>query len=178
MMSLFNSGYKKEEIEDAAKTLMVSQSETFPNLMGTNPVKAPETKPAMPPGAPASFKVKQLPKTPEAKVSPKASLLSKQPLVQAEKSFSELEAGRAQPELQKQKPKPEPQVKLQAVKQIKGSRLSQRVSNYGDEDQKEKLREKGILFVLFFLLVLLAGLLVAIFLFKDQLINLLSTLFG
>lgn len=122
--TLSNSGYKKEEIEEAAKALTEQVIES-PMLSATNI-------------APISPKIQQP--------------IFTQP-VQKVSAYGE---------------------QTQQVIQQPFLAQPQRVSNYGVESS----REKAIIFVLISLLVFLIGLLITIFLFKQQLINFFSRFFG
>lgn len=113
MMSFYNAGYEKQEIEEAARTLAELKIEP----------------------------VQRVQKTP---------ILTGMPV-----------------------PEKKPEPKLIAKTEIPAT--MQKVSNYGGE--KRSFRSKIIIITLVFLLFLLVGILVAIFLFKDQLISLLNNIF-
>ena len=113
MMSFYNAGYEKGEIEEAARAL-------------------------------AELKVEPI------QQASKTSILTGMPV-----------------------PEKKPESKPIAQKEIPTT--MQKVSNYGGE--KRSFRSKIIIITLVFLLFLLVGTLVAIFLFKDQLISLLNTIF-
>jgi hypothetical protein len=169
MMSLYNSGYKKEEIEEAARNLMQFSAESQ----------------LQPP-------VKTIPRKPEVKQAPQILTIPK-----TVKAFPELQAfSKPLPKQPLIYPKFEPQKpSLQFPKtlvppvqqpQLVKSLPVQKVSGYGEPvlKQKEKAKEKGgsrektIIFVLIFLLVFLFALLGAIFIFKQQLIDIFSSFFG
>jgi hypothetical protein len=158
MVTFLNSGYKREEIEEAAKAL-------------TEPVS--EARPQMPvmrgPAGPAEQKVSsygvQIP------IAPKE-----------------------EPEQIPAKPLPEKKPVFQPI-EIEPEQVQQRVSVYGEQKpvvqqpvfypvQKVSVysagrdaTEKAIILVLFFLLAFLIGLLMLIFIFKQQLIDFFSRFF-
>jgi len=168
MMTLYNSGYKKEEIEEAARSLMEFSSESQ----------------LQPP-------VKTVPKTAEIRQAPQVLTT---PITV--KSFPELQPyPRPIPQpIQQQQPLVAQRLELQRLRQqvqrqpmqipvIKPLPV-QKVSSYEQPQLKQKIKEKGksrekaIIFILVFLLVLLIGVLGGIFLFKQQLIDFFSTFFG
>ncbi len=156
MMALYNAGYKKEEIEEAARSLMEFSSES----QLQPPIKT----------VPRTAGIKQVPQ-----------VLATPTTV---KSFPELQPYRKptkqQPLMQKlisQTPQP-------AQVPVDKSLPIQKVSGYEQPKLKEKVKEKGksgektIIFVLIFLLILLIGVLGAIFIFRQQLIDFFSTFFS
>lgn len=165
MMTLYNSGYKKEEIEEAVRTLMEFSSETQ----------------LQPP-------VKTIPKITEIKQAPQVLTTPK-----TIKSFPELQPYKKPINSQQPKPLVAQRLELQRLKQqvqeqsiqipISKSLPIQKVSSYEQPKLKEKIKEKGeprekiIIFILVFFLIFLIGLLGLIFLFKQQLIDFFSTFF-
>jgi len=156
MMTLFNSGYKKEEIEEAARSLLEFQ-----------------------PSAQLQPPVKTVAKIPIVKQTPQPASLPKQQITPPQPTQIQKQS------LQKQIPsviqksqviqKPQIQQTIQVQKPI------QKISNYGEEKPKEEkrpARERAIIFILVFLMAFLLGLLAVIFLFKDQLIAYFSNFFG
>jgi len=146
MLTLFNSGYKREEIEEAARGLLESQSEAQ----------------IYPP-------IKTSPKSAEIKLTVFAP-----PTIT--KTFPEL-----QPTIQK-KPIPIQPAQIERpifAPQIEIQKPIQKVSAY--EKPKPKLKggkEKVVIVVLIFLLIFLIGALGAIFVFRQQLIDFLSSFFS
>jgi hypothetical protein len=148
MMSLYNSGYKKEEIEEAARNLM----EFKPESQLQPPIKT----------VPKTGKVKPAPQILAAPIKPRA--------------FPELHTMQVpqQPPTQLAKP-----TQPQENKQLP----IQKVSSYESPKPKEKIKGKGrskertIILVLIILLILLMAVLGLIFLFKQQLIDFLSSFF-
>jgi len=123
MMTFFNAGYKKEEIEEAARAVNTNQVEI--------------NKPISPqPSAPV----------PQAPVQS-----SQQPVKQVVSNYDE-----------KQIP-----VQPKII-----SKPAQTVSNY----EEKKSKDKTLVIILIGLLVFLFGLLVSIFLFKNELINFFSNM--
>jgi len=173
MMALYNSGYKKEEIEEAARNLMEFRQESQ----------------FQPP-------VKTVPKTPEVRQAPQVLTT---PTI---KSFPELQVPVRQfpqppmipQKLELQKPKGLFGKRLKEIQEAKPTPLTipqvgkfepiQKISNYGQPASKEKIKEKKsskekiIILTLVFLLIFLLGLLGMIFVFKQQLIDFFSTFFG
>jgi hypothetical protein len=129
MMTFYNSGYKKEEIEEAARAV---------NALGIRPVVIP---------------VKTAPIQPVSKSIKEVSTVS---TAQAEEPFSDV---------QLQEPAPVQQQPVSVVKQ--------KVSNYGNTP-----KDKALIFILVGVLVFLVGALLAIFIFKDELISFFSSFFG
>jgi len=163
MMALYNSGYKKEEIEEAARSLMEFQ---------------PESQ-LQPP-------IKTVPKTAEIKQAPQVLTTPK-----TVKSFPELQIPVRQfpqPPMIPQKlelPRLKPQVQVQPMQiPISKPLPVQKVSSYGQPVLKEKIKEKRtskekiIILTLVFLLIFLISLLGVIFVFKQQLIDFFSTFFS
>lgn len=120
MMSFYNAGYKKEEIEEAAAIVVRSSTQNPPQ---NSIVSIPSFS-----GSP-STPVSQHPSPQKLEPQKINSLFS-------------------------QKPK-------------------QKVSHYGEEDNGKKI----IVIILIALTVLLTGLFITLFIFKDQLINFFSNLF-
>jgi len=123
MMSLFNAGYSKEEIEEAAHYLQASQTPVQPQ----SPQQA-----QLQPTQPAAKPVQQQTSKPQSKTQPKLQPLQKTP---------------------KQK--------------------VQKVSAYEGKPKSTGIIVTGILI---FLLILLIGILVAVFLFKDKLASFFSNI--
>ena len=154
MNTLFNAGYKKEEIEEAAKSLSEpanEQGERALNPIITEPVQK------ISPSKPRKNLFKKLSSPMEKPVQKISSAVSKTPSVQQQ----------IQPVTQTQIQSAQPQV-VQPV-------IIQRVSGY---EEPQTIKEKIIIAVLITLLVILLGALAAIFLFQQQLINFFSTIFN
>jgi hypothetical protein len=124
MMTFFNAGYKREEIEEAAGIL--NSQGIQPATSSTTPQPPAITKPIVPPRSVQSDEY-----VPSAPMSEPVQL----------------------------------QQQNQAVKQ--------KVSNYGDES-----KSKALIFILIGILVFLLGTLLAIFIFKNELINFFSSFFA
>ncbi len=129
MMTFYNAGYKKEEIEEAARFLAQNQVAVQPQPSQTS--------------------------------LPKAGLIPKPGQI----------------------PVPVPAIPPQINQQVvsgygnqpsKQPQVKQPVSEYG----KKKSGDKVLITILIVVLVLLFGILGAIFLFKDQIINFFSSMFG
>ena len=131
MMTMYNAGYKREEISEAARIV-------------NKPRVAAQTQPA-------------------SQSKQKPSLISKS---KAPKKLAPQKT---------QQPVPS-QEQTQVTKKLpKGKKTLQRVSNYG---QPLKPGGKTMIIVLGFLLLLLIGILAAIFLFKDDLLSFFNNLFS
>lgn len=115
MMTFFNAGYKREEIEEAARVL-----NSQPQIIATIPA------------------------------------IAKQTSVQKQSEPFSMD----QP--------PEPNQLQQPVSVVK-----QKVSNYGGDS-----KDKQLIFILVAVLVFLFGVLISIFVFKDELINFFSSFFA
>jgi hypothetical protein len=122
MMTFFNAGYKKEEIEEAARFVTTNQTEINQQVPSSPISQAP-----VPSSAPSP---KQIVSNYESK-----------PNVPSQKNIPE---------------------------------TNQPVSNYGEKKSNDKI----IVIVLIATLVFLLGLLASIFLFKNEIINFFSSLFG
>ncbi len=154
MVTLFNAGYKKEEIEEAAamaNQLGIKQKiiplKVIPEKM--NPEDKGETKID---GINAS---QVNPQTFGAAIKTPEAIKAQQP------SFEP----RLTPTSTKRQSENAP--KLNSSKSV------QKVSNYTDKSSKEKM----MIFLLIALLVFLVGVLVAIFMFREELINFFSSYF-
>lgn len=160
MMTFFNAGYKKEEIEEAARfmnqnPIKVSQpiqqekpKENFFTKMFSEKNKpekspVPVAKPVSP--QPSSQPIPQA-IIPDVSKAPKSILQSTQPV----SNYGENKNNSiAQP-------------------------VAQKVSDYGNEGIKDRVA----IVILIVVLVILIGLLASVFLFKQEITNFLSGLFG
>jgi hypothetical protein len=133
MMTFYNSGYKKEEIEEAARAV---------NALGISPAVITVKPTIMQPVA--SKQVQQVSTVSVAK---------------SEEPFSDV---------QLQEPPAQVQQQQQPAVVVK-----QKVSNYGNTP-----KDKALIFILVGVLVFLVGALLAIFIFKDELISFFSSFFG
>lgn len=147
MMTLFNAGYKKEEIEEAA-ALIVNlgiQTKDIPKKVISEISKVEEK--------PKDTKLNQSQINPQTFGAPV--------LTAAEK--------------EKAMPLTAPSLTSSSTKRLsEKEKTVQKVSSYGKDSGS---KEKVMIFLLIALLVFLVGILVAIFLFKDELINFFSTFF-
>lgn len=139
MMTFYNAGYKKEEIEEAARFLSQNPIPVSPSPSSISPSPTPATKIGL------LQKKEQKPIIPVVPPQvPSASPMNKQ-------IVSDYEA-----------PAPQP------------SQVQQNVSGYGEKKSSDKV----LITVLITILVLLFGILGAIFLFKNEIINFFSSMFG
>ncbi len=153
MISMFNAGYKRKEIEEAAISLLEKSTTQTPQPAGTIP--------------------------PNGKIKAPQNILNQ---VRA-KSASELQAQPSYvPVPPEQNPtliqKPGMQRPFQQQIPMEIQKPVQNVSNYGKKEVKEGSKEKGIVIVLILLLIFLIGLFAAIFFYRQQFIDFLNSLFG
>ncbi|VVB82530.1 Uncharacterised protein [uncultured archaeon] len=160
MTTLFNAGYKREEIEEAARALS--------EPVGEKGERAPDI--ALPAPLPSSNEKKHFFKklsSPNAKPSQKipgtVSKPKPAPLPKSKPIKPEPPKPVVQPPVQNGQP--------QVVQPV----IIQRVSGY---DEPQTIRDKIIIAVLITLLIILVGALAAIFLFQHQLINFFSNIFN
>ncbi len=148
MMTFFNSGYKKEEISEAAKVL-----ENYrPEVQSQQPPFQPTTQPQSPvPSQPIQHPYQ-----------------SPQQFPQQPQFFPQ------QPQGQFPQPFPQQPIQQPYPQQPYQQYPNQGVSSYGEPDKKNKT----VVFLLIFVLVFLVGLLVTIFLFREELVNFFSGMFG
>ena len=149
MMSFYNSGYEKQEIEQAARELQQQKIQAKKQM--------PVTQKVSNYGKPINKKpiIQQIKKIPDKKIQEpiQKEILNKKPLIQKVSSYGV-----------------EKQNKLTPKKTI------QKVSNYNSEKPKNK-KTKFIIFTLIAILLLLITVLGGIFLFKDKVIEFLNNLF-
>jgi len=158
MLTFFNSGYKREEIEEAARGLL----EFKPESQMQPPIKT----------TPRFAEIKP---TPQILTTPTRA-----------RAFPELQPEIMQRPMPIQIKKPiMPQQPIQLQRPLEIQQPIQKISSYGEVKQKEKIKapkrdskEKGVIIVLVFLLIFLMGALGMIFVFRQQLIDFLSSLFG
>ncbi len=155
MMSFYNAGYKKEEIEEAARALQEQKIEKEP----IQPVKKTKLKKQKP--------AQKVPQTKPSKTIQRVSSYEKEPpapgiregLRGAIKQLEKIDVSL------KTKPKV---IKQKLIKK------PQKIFTYGE---KPKPKGKLITLILVFSLLFLLGILVAIFLFKQEIVEFLNSLF-
>ena len=159
MITFYNAGYKKEEIEEAAKALQIQK---FKQIQPTQPVQPPSAQPI-------------LTQPPQIQPTPiKQTMPEKQPVKQIQKP----------PIQSSRKPIIKKPVKIiqkvssykQPVKRPIIRKPIQKVSSYRQPEKKPR----GIFvpLILIFTLLLLLGSLAGVFFFKEELIEFLNNLFG
>ncbi|MCK4647455.1 hypothetical protein KAT24_00820 [Candidatus Pacearchaeota archaeon] len=151
MMTLYNAGYKKEEISEAARLINengLASSEQPTSQVDTKKLQQPVTAQMLAPSTQLSSKSSQ----------PKQ--LAKQ--IQQPQTLQQLQV-------------PQQQVQQPMQQQPPAQNMLQKVSGYG---QPPKPGSKTMIIILGFLLLLLMGILVTIFLFKDELLGFFNNLFG
>jgi len=155
MTTLFNAGYKKDDIEEAARVMAANPVENMRELLSApTPSEITGSVP----------KPKQLP-TQKEKPLLQEKMKEPKPLKQISKPES----------ASTQTPMPAmEQQRMMPVAQGGQFQPIQIVSNYGEEKPTDKI----IVIVLIVILIFLLGLLATIFIFKQELINLFSSLFA
>lgn len=159
MMSFYNAGYKKEEIEGAARVLQEQKIEKQ-QIQSVQQAKVTKQKPGqkVPQPKPAKTiqKVSGYGRAPHSKKIRKGL---RGAIEQLEKIDISL---KTKPKVTKQKPiNPPPQ--------------RSRISTY---EKKTKPKGKLITFLLIFCLLFLLGILTAVFFFKQEIMDFLNNLFG
>lgn len=150
MRTFYNSGYKKEEIEEAARGLLEFK---------------PETQ-IQPP-------IKTIPNT--SKIEPAVQVLA---IPSIAKSFPELQHSKIKDQIIPQPPQTSSQKSMLSQESI------QKVSDYEGVSAREKTKKpekngkRKVIVVLTFLLIVLFAILGIIFVFRQRLIDFLSSLFG
>ncbi len=154
MMSFYNAGYKKEEIEGAARALQGQKIEKEP-IQPVQQTKLKKQKPAQ-----------KVPQPKPAKTIPRVSSYEQEPYPQ---KIREGLRGAI-----KQLEKVDVSLKPKVTKQ-KLIKTPQKVSTY---EEKPKPKGKLIILILVFFLLFLMGALVAIFLFREELLSFFNNLFS
>jgi hypothetical protein len=161
MMTFYNSGYKKEEIEEVARMLLQYNRESHPNfpiqeIPKAVPVQQPE---ALQKPAPQTAQQLAIFQRPAPQIAQQPEILQR-------------------PALQIQRPAPQTAqtwaAKPAPVQAVKYAPI-QKISNY---EEGITSREKAIIVILIILLVFLIGILGLILLFKQQIINFFSGFLG
>ena len=150
MTTLFNAGYKREEIEEAARFLT------------SNPIEPKKEILSVP--------------SPLDKINSKTKT-QKIPLPVKEKNPTSEKIKESKPLKPIQKPIEQKQMAMPIPSEGGGQQVFQPiqiVSSYGEEKPVDRV----IISVLIFLLIFLIGILATIFIFKQELINLFSSLFA
>lgn len=143
MMSFYNAGYKKEEIEEAAKALQKEGEQ-----------KEIPQKPREP--------IKQKPVQKHSKIKK---------LIQKVSTYGE--PTKIKPPVKQEMPAAPEKLKKQKIITQPQKVNSQKVSIY----EKQKPKGKLIIILLIFFLLFLLGALVAVFLFKNELVNFFNKLY-
>ena len=156
MMTLYNAGYKKEEISEASRSVQQVAPATQPKTPQQPATQQPK-QPLQQPTTQQPIDAQML--APSKELAPKGEQ-PQQPIQQ---------------QIPPQQAQPQQVPPQQAQQQTPGAQTPQRVSGYG---QPPKPAGKTIIIILGFLLLLLVGILVTIFLFKEELINFFNNLFN
>jgi len=192
MASFYNAGYKKEDIEEAARKFQQLHQRRFAELgVDPTPKKKIET--------PVSDYSDKKPPVERKPLEPKEKVFKSPKIVQQEEEEEEKKepSKRSKPEKREQiisrygedSSRAAEDIKeaiIEAISSIKNIPvqvdnskqkpvvIQQRVSEYGSEPPTPL--SKAITFLLIFLLILLLGLLGAVFFFKEELIELFNNL--
>lgn len=134
MMSFYNAGYKKEEIEEAARALQTQRL-----------------------GQPMQVRPKRTQPVPQAKLKPPKTVI--QPSLKEKAPLQRVSSYGEKPKKQIKKP----------IKPI------QKVSSYKQKPDKPK--GKVLVIILIFTLFILIGVLISVFFFKEELVELINSLF-
>ncbi|MEK6827598.1 MAG: hypothetical protein AABX99_03900 [Nanoarchaeota archaeon] len=163
MMTFYNAGYKKEQIEEAAQFLNQNPTASPIQILQSSVLaekpkqkmfgkifqqKNPETKPTLPLQVPTNKITSPIPQAVIPDIS-KAPKQVSQP-AQIISNYGETQISPVQPA------------------------TIQKVSNYGNEDIKDRVA----IIILVVVLVFLVGILASVFLFKQEITNFLSGLFS
>jgi hypothetical protein len=149
MMTFFNAGYKREEIEEAARAL-------YEILQHQQQVQQPVKNPV---NTPIKTQIVKSP-IPTSNISPVYNMPPVAPVVPSQKQDS----------IQKIMPA-YPPVQILGQPQISPANSMQKVSNYSSDK-----KDKRIIYLLIAILIFLFGVLITILIFKQELINLLSSM--
>lgn len=177
MFSMFNAGYKKEEIEEAARILQsqspvqISQKIVEDNKNKIQGKMKPQVQPKTPIQVNPEIKQKIQPKTPiqnNPKVKPNKKMVSSYGEQQNPEEFNKI----IQDTIESLRKLDSPVEVVESNSKSKPSIIIQRVSGY--ETGKVKPTSKVTIFILFTLLILLLGALVALFIFKGKIIEILN----
>jgi len=163
MMSFYNAGYIKEEIEEAAKALQVERNQPLQPQFAQGPSE----------GAPIFQRTDSTEK--DSNEEPKEQLS------QTAKPVQPIQPAKPQT-IQKVSaygPPAQPQPVQQPVQQQIQPQTIQKVSAYGppqktQQPQAAKPRGKAIIFILVGLLIILVGGLIAVFFFKKEILSFLE----
>lgn len=170
MVTLFNAGYSKEEIEDAARRYMLGKSEES-IYASTAPKKKNDKKEGdevkeetgMTPGGPGGPEPTNLSRSPGQKPG----------LSRKEEKQKEKELKKEDKELKKEEAKK----KINSLTTSK--KVDQKVSAYDSNKKPNKKRKvETTTIILIILLLLLIGVLVTVFMFKAELVEFFNNLFG
>ena len=155
MMSLYNAGYTKDEIEEAVHLMNAPQ---LPQTFQPQPIKPEPKKPKQEDSLLPS--ISQYQKPPANYVQPKPITI--QPVIQPPPTSAQTQyPAQRQPSSFQKLPQQQPQP----------AQVVQKFSGYGE---KPSFFWTVITFILTFLLLALLGVLVAVYLFRDELADFLS----
>ena len=175
MFSFYNAGYGKQEIEDSARYLLQILQAERQRILAQRQIQAEQQKPLNQAKQPLQQQIQKpittqpVPQPPQQQIQkpqhqlqplqqPIQKPITTQPVPQPpQQQFSQQPTKTIQPQIQQQIPQ----------KQI------QKVSNYNQQAKSNKIT----IILLIFILVILFGALVVMFLFKDKVIELFNNLF-
>ncbi len=164
MMSFYQAGYKKEEIEDAARAyLYLQKGNSEVNVLSSAKNKVPDLKKD-------EFKDEKkinVGSSPEEKDKKKEESKSKGFFAKKEeKNFSTVEKNSV------------PTVGSQEKEKQSEKKVVQKISGYEENKDLGKFKSKAVTSVLVITLIVLLGILALVFLFKAELVNFINGLFG
>lgn len=169
MMSFYQAGYRKEEIEDAARAYLYLQrgnseaevlSKKQPPQIKSAENKESEKKPEASSGGLFGKKKEE-----DKKERQKFSLLGKKK--EEEKKFSEVGKTKV------------PEVGKTNQKNEESKKVVQKISSYENSKKEEsKFKSKAVTSILVVTLIVLVIILALVFLFKAELVNFVNGLFG
>lgn len=177
MMSFYKAGYKKEEIEDAARAyLYLQRGVPEENILSEkekalkeNIEKANEKEMKIKKEIEDKKKIEEKRKIEEERMKKEKKLYSsgetKVPLVPGEKMIEK-------------EPEKKPVIPFGMEKNFEEKKVIQKVSNYGGQKMVNPEKGKTMTIVLIITLIILLGVLGLVFLFRSELINFINGLFG
>ncbi len=173
MMTVYNAGYKREEISEAAR--LINEGSSSQQVQPIQQVNAKQPQQVATTQMLASSKK---PSSKEKK-SKKSTKQTPPEMPQQPQTLQQVQLSTQQPQVapqQVQQPVQQLPVTQQQVQQSPtGQNIVQKVSGYGQPPTK---KSKTTIIILGFLLLFLIGILVTIFLFKEELLNFFNNLFS
>ena len=167
MIAMFNAGYTKDEIEDAARKYLMGKTEesiyssTGPKKSKKEEMEKGEEEQGLTPGSLGGLSPTNISRSPGEKPGVEKTDLRSEEKVSKKEEKTEEEA--------KKKIGPLPTTQ----------KVEQKVSAYEQKEKPKKKRKvETITIILIILLLLLVGVLVTVFMFKAELVEFFNKLFG